>query len=266
MTTKIIKAFEKEVNLTEEGLAELKEKKLGLVIDVTTKSGMTIARKERTERNKYIEQVKRAAIDVKSAIDARRGSITDEVMEIYAPTVDAFEAEDLRLKQEKEKAAKKEEERIEVIRKQITQIRLFTSGINSKSSQEISDIIEAVDMIDVEESFAEFTQEAMQTKKETLTELNLTLSSVMQKEKLAEEQTELAVKKKVFEDEQTEFAAWKKSQEKTVEEVAVLDVDTEIDETTAARMKIKSAMQPQFSSYIDNQLAGDFSFELAKLL
>lgn len=217
MTTRIIKAFEKEVNLTDEGLALLTEKKKGLVIDIKTKEGMTLARKERTERNKLIDQVKRVAIDTKSAIDARRGSITDQITDIFAPIVTPFEIEDLRLKEEKKRLAIIEEERIKSIKTEINEIRAFALNLMGKNSQLISDIIEAVDMIDVNEVFAEFTQEALQVKKETLTELNLHLSSVMQKEALAEEQAELDAEKKKLAEEKAEFEAWKKGQQKEVE-------------------------------------------------
>ncbi|MCP5077515.1 MAG: hypothetical protein GY951_05595, partial [Psychromonas sp.] len=195
MTTRIVKAFEKEVNLTEEGIAILVENKKSLVIEFNTKAGMTLARKERTERNKLIEQVKRASIDTENAIKAKRASIIEQITTAYNCIVEPFEKEELRLKQEKERLAKIEEERIDAIRAKIGTIRNFSLGLTGKTSQELSEIIEAVDMIDVEESFAEFTQEAMQVKKETLGELNITLSGVMQKEALVKEQEQLAAEK-----------------------------------------------------------------------
>tara|TARA_R110000851_G_C12939254_1_gene552091 strand:- start:47 stop:865 length:819 start_codon:yes stop_codon:yes gene_type:complete len=214
--SKIIQAFEKEVNLTEQGLAELTEKKLGLLIDVNTKSGMTMARKERTERNKLIEQVKRVAIDTKSSIDSKRNEITDKITVIFAPIVDAFEAEDLRLKQEAERIAKEEQGRIDEIKSQIAGIRNFSLSLFGKSSEELSEIIEAVDMIDVADSFSEFTQEAMLVKKETLGELNLALSGAIQSEQLAAD-------RKALDDEKAEFEVWKKSQQKEI----VVDIPVE---------------------------------------
>ncbi len=204
--SQIIRAFEKEVNLTEQGLEDLSEKKKGLVIDVSTKSGFTLARKERTERNKLIEQVKRAAIDTKSIIDKRRTEITGTITDIFQPIVDQFEAEDLRQKQEKERLAIAEKQRVDEIHAEMQGIRAFAYSLTGKSSDELSGIIEAVDMIDVADSFAEFTQEAMLIKKETLSELNLALSGAIQSEQLAADRKEL-------EDEKAEFAAWKKSQQ-----------------------------------------------------
>ncbi len=197
MTTRIVKAFEKEVNLTEEGIAILVENKKSLVIEFNTKAGMTLARKERTERNKLIEQVKRASIDTENAIKAKRASIIEQITTAYNCIVEPFEKEELRLKQEKERLAKIEEERIDAIRAKIGTIRNFSLGLTGKTSQELSEIIEAVDMIDVEESFAEFTQEAMQVKKETLGELNITLSGAIQSEQLAEDQKKVRIQERL---------------------------------------------------------------------
>lgn len=219
--SKIIQAFEKEVNLTEQGLAELTETKRGLVIDVSTKSGFTLARKERTERNKLIDQVKRVAIDTKTSIDNKRKEITDSISVIFEPIVNAFEAEDLRQKQEKERLAKLEESRISGIQEQIKGIRNFSVNLYGKTSEELSGIIEAVDMIDVAESFAEFTQDAMFVKKETLSELNVALSGAIQSEQLAAD-------RKALDDEKAEFEAWKASQKKEVVEVVPVEVQQEI--------------------------------------
>ncbi len=219
MTTRTVKAFEKEVNLTDEGISILVENKKSLVIEFNTKAGMTLARKERTERNKLIEQVKRVSIDTENAIKAKRATIIEQITDAYNCIVEPFEKEELRLKQEKERLAKIEEERIDAIRAKIGTIRNFSLGLTGKASQELSEIIEAVDMIDVEESFAEFTQEAMQVKKETLGELNITLSGAMQKEALVKEQEQLAAEKKAFDDEKAEFEKWKASQANQVEKV-----------------------------------------------
>ena len=189
--SKIIQAFEKEVNLTEKGLKELTETKKNLVIDVSTKSGMTLARKERTERNKYIEHIKRISIDTETLIKDKRAALIDEVTVIYAPIIDAFDAEALRLKQEVERLAQIEEKRVDDIRLEINEIKNFGLKLHGKSSEELSGIIEAVDMIDIEESFAEFTQEAMQVKKETLSELNIVLAGAIQSEKLSADRIKL---------------------------------------------------------------------------
>lgn len=234
--SKIIQAFEKEVNLTEQGLKDLTETKKNLVIDVSTKSGFTLARKERTERNKLVEQVKRVAIDTKASIDGKRKEIVDSINNIYEPIVDLFEAEDLRQKQEKEKLAKIEEDRVNGIKAKIANLRNFSLSLYGKTSDELSEIIEAVDMIDIAENFAEFTQEAMQVKSETLGELNIALSGAIQSEQLATE-------KEAFEKEKAEFALWKKSQEPVVSVGSkAIDFGGGVKELTSHEQMIKKVL------------------------
>lgn len=205
--SRIVKAFEKEVNLTEEGLALLVENKKTLVIEFNTKSGMTLARKERTERNKLIEQVKRVSIDTENAIKAKRATIIESITSAYNCIVEPFEKEELRLKQEKEAAAEKEAARVKTIKDSLNGIRNFSLNLFGKSSQELSDIIEAVDTIDVEDNFSEFTQEAIQIKKEVLTELNINLSGAIQREELEAGQAKLKQQQEELAKQQAEFNA-----------------------------------------------------------
>ena len=200
-TTKLVQAFEVELNLTEQGLLELAEKKKGLIIDVSTDEGFNLARKERTEQNKVLERIDRLAIDGKKSVDEARNSLKDRVSAIYAPNVTAFEAEDVRRKEEAARKKREEEERIQGIRNQINSIRQFATSLFGKSSEELQGIIEAVDMIDVSESFAELTQEALIVKQETLTELNQVLSSVIKNEQLEAEREALRREREAFEKE-----------------------------------------------------------------
>lgn len=245
---RIVKAFEKEVNLTEEGLAVLVKDKASLVILFDTPAGMTIARKERTERNKLIESVKRVSIDTESAIKAKRESIIVEITEAYSCIVDPFEKEALRLKQEKERLAVIEEKRVEGIKKEITGLRSFANNLYGLSSQELSDIIESVDMIDVEDNFAEFTQEAMQVKKETLLELNTVLSGVIQSEKLAEEQAQLAKEKEQLKKDQAEFAEFKAAQQKEADRISVCEPAKLSDTLGANKSKVIIESTPEGTS------------------
>ncbi len=190
-TKALVQAFEKELNLTEQGFITLTEQKRGLVIDVKTTDGFKFARKERTERNKTIEGVDRLAIDGKTAVDGARNILKERINKIYAPIVTAFEVEDLRRKEEVKRKKQAEAERVEKIREQINGIRQFSINIIGKTSEDLQSVIEAVDMIDVSESFAELTQEAMQVKKETLAELTVSLNSAIQNEQLASEREQL---------------------------------------------------------------------------
>ncbi len=190
-TTKLVQAFKTELNLTDQGLLELTEQKKGLVIDVTTEEGFKLARKERTEQNKLLKNIDNLAIDGKKSVDEARNVLKDRVSEIYAPTVTAFEAENIRRKEAERIKKEVEEKRVQAIRDQINSIRQFATNLSGKSSEELQGVIEAVDMIDVSESFAELTQEAMVVKKETLAELNQSLASAIQNEQLEAEREKL---------------------------------------------------------------------------
>ena len=213
-TIKIVTAFETELNLTEEGFIKLTEQKNGLVIDVKTTEGFKLARKERTERNKTIEGVDRLAIDGKTAVDEARNVLKERINKIYAPIVTAFEVEDLRQKEEKKKKAQDEAERIEKIRDQINSIRLFATNLIGQTSEGLQEIIEAVDMIDVSESFAELTQDAMSVKKETLADLNQALASAIQNEQLEVEREKLRKQGLVQQEEKRANKAKAKAQER----------------------------------------------------
>ncbi len=199
-TNKLVQAFETELNLTEEGFKTLIEQKKNLVIDVSTEDGFKLARKERSEQNKILGNIDRLAIDGKKSVDEARNSLKERVEKIYAPTVTAFLNEDNRRKEEKARKEREEAERIEGIRAQINSIRQFSTNLIGKTSDDLQSIIEAVDMIDVSENFAELTQEAMSVKKETLIELNHALSSVIQNEQLAAEREQLRIEREAQEE------------------------------------------------------------------
>ena len=136
-TTKLVQAFKDELNLTEQGFIELTEQKKGLIIDVKTKDGFKLARKERTERNKTIEGVDRLAIDGKAAVDEARNILKDRINKIYAPIVTSFEVEDAKQKEEKKRKEREEQERIQSLRDQINAISQFSTNLiinHSKSS------------------------------------------------------------------------------------------------------------------------------------
>lgn len=199
-TNKLVQAFENELNLTEQGLLELTEQKKGLVIDVSTEEGFKLARKERTEQNKIIKNIDDLAISGKKSVDEARNVLKERVAEIYAPTVTAFEAENLRRKEEAKRKEQEEAERIQKIRDQINSIRQFSTNLFDKSSEDLQGIIEAVDMIDVSENFSELTQEALTVKKETLSELNQALASAIQNEQLEAEREKLRQEREVQEE------------------------------------------------------------------
>ena len=194
-TTKLVAAFENELNLTEHGLIELANQKKGLAIDVKTEDGFKLARKERTEQNKILKNIDDLAISGKRSVDDARNTLKERVSNIYLPIVSAFEAEQEIRKEAARLKAEAEAERVNNIKVQIEGIRQFSMNLTGKGTKELQEIIEAVDMIDVSENFAELTQEAMQIKKETLSELNLALSAAIQAEKIEAEREQMRIER-----------------------------------------------------------------------
>lgn len=191
METKgLIRAFETELNLTEKGFIDLEARKKDLIIDVSNEAGFKLARKERTEQNAVLKNIDRLAIDGKAEIDLVRNSLKDRVSSIYAVNVTAFEVEDARQQEVKRIEKEKEAKRIQAMHDEINSIKQFASNLFGKTSEDLSSLIEAVDLIDVHENFAELTQEAIQVKRETLTALNQALSSAMHNEEMARERDE----------------------------------------------------------------------------
>jgi len=235
----LVEAFKKELSLTEKGLAELTEKKKGLVIDVSTDDGFKLARKERTEQNKLLERIDRIGIDGKKAVDDARGALKESIIEIYSSTVTAFEAEDVRRKQEEKRKKEEEENRINGIREEINGIRLFSSNLHGKPSQELQEIIEAVDMIDVSESFAELTQEALTTKTETLSELNHALVTAIQNENLEAERETLR-KERGDQEEKARIDAIKAKARERLNNLAMIPVEFLGKSSTEIDQKIKA--------------------------
>lgn len=190
-STKLVLAFREELSLTEQGMLELKEKKKGLTLDVKTDSGFKEARKERTERNKLLKSIDSLAIDGKKAVDEAREQLKKEVTSAYHSIVSQFETEDADRKKKAEEEAEKEAKRVAGIKSSIESIRDYARQAKGKSVEDISAYIESIDLIDPSENFGEFTQEALQTIKEVLAELNLELNMAQQNKKLAEDREKL---------------------------------------------------------------------------
>lgn len=243
--SKIIAAFEKEVKQTDKDISTLREQKKGLVIDVSTDSGFKEARKERTEMNKSLTVIDDVAKKGKRDIDVKREEFKDVVRVIYQPIVSQFEIEEQRRKDVKKEEEIKEAARVKAILDQINGIRQFSLNLQGKTSEEVSDIIEAVNMIDVSENFAEHTQEAMQAKSETLGELNINLSSKIQNEKLEQDRLALAEEKKVND-----------------EKIRLADLKQKAQERLMNLQLIPSKMYGQTSKQIKAKISSLGNFEI----
>ena len=199
--------------LTQQGLEELRSRfPSDLVMDMTDDNQFKQARKIRTERNKLTEAIDRRRKDVTSEIKEHGDNLISQVTDIYDVVVAPFEVEDKRRKEEAARLKAIEEEKINESRKQIAGISGFVSQCNGKGSDYIAEMIESVDLIEVESFHKEVIHEAIEAKKNALSQLTQMLSDTKARERLAEEEAKLAEERRKMEAEKAEFEAWKRQQ------------------------------------------------------
>jgi hypothetical protein len=152
------------------------------------------ARKTRTEKNKLVESINQRRLDITGELKKYGDEIIGKVENIYDVVVLPFESED---KKRKAAAAKAATERAEKLAKEsieIAKISAFFDSAIGKPSGEISDLIEAVDLIEVDVFDKELIHEAIEIKKTTLEKLDALLSDTKTREILEVEREELAKK------------------------------------------------------------------------
>ena len=101
--------------------------------------------------------------------------IDHELKQISGPFKEAIDAR-------KEADAQKERDRIAALEQRLNDIRGFVSEALGKDSQAISDIIEAVDLIEVDETFQEFQSQARQALETTKEQLAQALQNALARE------------------------------------------------------------------------------------
>jgi len=203
MNSLVETVFEKE--LTKKGLEDLRVKyPEDLKVDMSDDAEFKAARKTRTEKNKLVEAINRKRIDFTTELKNYSDGIIDTIGNIYDVVTLPFESENERRQAEAEKAAKEKQALLDLELAQIKDIASFYDSATGKSSGEISDIIESVDLIEVDHFDKELIHEAMDVKKSTLEKLDALLSDTKnreilnaEREKLAEE-AEAAAKKAVI--------------------------------------------------------------------
>ena len=194
MTNQIAKVvFENE--LTQAGLDALKDKYPStLVFDMTNDETFKEARKTRTEMNKLKEAIDRRRIDVCKDIKTHGDDLIKQIETIYSVVVKPFELEDDRRKKEAEEKQRAYDELISKERKAISEILNWVQVCRTMPSDEIQNIIEAVDMIDESGFHKDLIHEAIEAKKNTIAQLGQFLQQTMQSEALAAQAKEANLK------------------------------------------------------------------------
>ena len=176
MTTEIA-----EYSVTEAALRELSEKYSGVVFEVTTTKGMTVAKEARAElrglrtalEKKRVE-IKAPALDHCRLIDAEAKRITAELVSLEEPIDVTIKAEESRKEVEKLAKLQAEQERQDAIAAKIDAIRNVPASLTGKPSVIIAGQLTKLEAETLDsDEFAEHFQSASDA-------LELTVSRVRQ--------------------------------------------------------------------------------------
>lgn len=201
--------------MTDQGLAELRERfPEDVVHDMTDEVQFKAARKIRTERNKLVEKIKDRRISVTSEIKTKADELTNKVELIFATVVAPFETQLEVNKLAKEKEERELKELLDGQRVEISNMNNFVTECIGKTSQSISDVIEAVDLVDTSFFHKDIIHEAIETKKTVCGRLAELLTQAISEESLALERAKLAEQQKLADEAQRIIDLKAKAQER----------------------------------------------------
>jgi hypothetical protein len=213
ITTAIATLFANE--MTEQGLAELHKRfPVDVVHDMTDSVQFQAARKDRTERNKIVKAINERRISVTGQLKTKGDDLVNDVELIFAPVVGPFEEQLEVNKLAKEKAERELKALLDGQRIEISNMNNFVTECIGKTSQSISDVIEAVDLVDTSYFHKDIIHEAIETKKTVCARLAELLSLAINEESLALERARLAEQKELAEKAQLIIDLKAKAQER----------------------------------------------------
>lgn len=214
----------KEFEKIESGLADLRSKYEGVVFAVGTPKGMreaVAARAEIREPRYKTEHARKAGkapiIALGKNIEGRAAYITEELLKIENPIHEQIAAREKVLADEKAERDRVEAERVAKIKARIQDIGGDAVKALGKSAIVIQAMLAEVEDIDIDESFAEFKEEAMQAKKATAVRLAQLHADAVQAETDRAELAKLRAEKEQREREQNAAVP---SLPKNIEELA----------------------------------------------
>ena len=240
--------------MIEAGIAELSEKYAD-VKDCSNDSGLKACKKDYKEVRKFEIELDKKRKDLGEAarkhldlINSEAKGIDSRLKVISLPHKQAFEAREAEIKATEEK-------RVSDIKEQIASITAFLNDAHNASADDITGMIEAVDMIDVSECFEEFTQEALKTKNDVMGKLGETLQTKLQQEELERARIKQEQQQAELDEQQ------RKLTEEAAERQAALDKEREITERIAALRMIPVSMIGASVETIANKLRSLESFD-----
>jgi len=192
-----------EYNATEAALADLRQRYKDVVFDVSTTKGMETARKSRAELVKLRtsleakrKQVKEDVLDRGRLIDAEAKRINTEIVALEQPIDALIKAEEQRKAAEKAEKERIERERIEGIHARIAYLGSSAVALVGKPLADIESAIKATEETAIDDSFAEFAEQAKAVKDAALTAMGemraAAIADEQEKARLQAEREELA--------------------------------------------------------------------------
>jgi len=192
MTTQI-----QEYSQTEAALSMLREKYTDVEYDVNTPGGLADAKSGRAEVRGYRtsletkrKELKAPALERSRLIDAEAKQITAQLVALERPIDEQIKALEARKETERQEKIEAETRRVEEIKMRIDLIRehaeaIFAAGV---ITDQIRQSINTVEAIRINDSFAEFRQQADDAKCSTLSKLCEALKGAVERD---EEQTRI---------------------------------------------------------------------------
>lgn len=173
-----------EFSAVEAGLAALRNDYQNVVFDVTTTAGMTDAKAARLalrEPRYEIERIRKSAkaplLALGKKLDSDAARITAEIEKLEGPIDQQIKVEEARKEAEKQAKIDAEVKRVADIRERIEELRGCQTLTIASGSMLISGHISDLEDLPVDESFAEFRQQADDAKTAGLARLHALLDA-----------------------------------------------------------------------------------------
>jgi hypothetical protein len=194
-----------EITKMDRVIAELTQKYQGVIFDVSTRKGLTgakEARKEIREPRYVIENLRKAGkkpiLELGRQLDGRAKEMTERLLTLEAPVHDVIVEEETRAERERQAKIEAELARVENLQARIGDIRNSVERVLAFGAPDLKQVakeIEGLERLTIDESFAEFQQQAKDAKDATLSRLRELHKAAVEREaeakRIAEERAEL---------------------------------------------------------------------------
>lgn len=157
--------------------------------DITTTVGMKVATEQRANfrdlrvsAEKTRQERKAPILQIGRLLDSSYKDLETEITPFEERFDKAIKAEEKRKADEKAERERLARERIEAIRKRISEIRESPVRAIGATAEGIKQLIQTITAIEIDGSFGEFAEEAALAKQESLEKLELALTAAQQQE------------------------------------------------------------------------------------